>query len=53
MERAEQLAAGIPGARLETVSGGHQSNVDRPEETSRLIREFLGQVPAAASTIGR
>jgi 3-oxoadipate enol-lactonase len=53
MERAEQLAAGIPGARLETVTGGHQSNVDRPEETSRLIRDFLVQVPAAASTIRR
>ena len=53
MERAEQLAAGISGARLETVSGGHQSNVDCPEETSRLLRDFLVQVPATASTIGR
>ena len=53
MERAEQLAAGIPGARLETVSGGHQSNVDRPAETSALISAFLAQVPAGAGTIGR
>ena len=37
----------------EKVSGGHQSNVDRPQETSRLIRDFLVQAPAAASTIGR
>jgi pimeloyl-ACP methyl ester carboxylesterase len=53
MDRAEQLAAGIPGARLETVSGGHQSNVDRPAETGGLIRDFLVRLPAAASTIGR
>jgi pimeloyl-ACP methyl ester carboxylesterase len=41
LERAERLTAGIAGARLETIRAGHQSNVDRPEETSRLIREFL------------
>jgi len=49
MERAEQLAAGIPGARLRTVDGAHQSNVDRPEETSRMIREFLLEVAAPAA----
>jgi 3-oxoadipate enol-lactonase len=47
MERAERLAAGIPGARLETIRAGHQSNVDRPEETSSLIREFLEAVSGA------
>lgn len=47
VERAEQLAAGIPGARLELVSGAHQSNVDRPAETSRLIRDFLLYPPVA------
>jgi 3-oxoadipate enol-lactonase len=41
VERGREIAAGIDGARFETVSGGHQSNVDRPEDTSRLIREFL------------
>jgi len=49
MERAEQLAAGIAGARLRTVSGAHQSNVDRPDETSRMIREFLLEVAAPAA----
>ena len=38
---AEELVQLLPQARLELVSGGHQSNVDRPEETSRLIRAFL------------
>lgn len=47
VERARELAGGIPGARLELVSGGHQSNVDRPEETSRLIRDFLLWPPVA------
>ena len=41
LDRARTLAERIPGARLELVSGAHQSNVDRPEETSRLIRDFL------------
>ncbi len=41
MARAEALAAGIAGAELRTVSGGHQSNVDTPRQTSDLIREFL------------
>jgi pimeloyl-ACP methyl ester carboxylesterase len=50
MERAEQLAAGIQGATLRTVSGAHQSNVDRPEETSRMIREFLVEAATAAKT---
>ena len=49
MERAEQLVAGIAGARLRTVSGAHQSNVDRPDETSRMIREFLLEVAAPAA----
>lgn len=44
MERAIELAERIDGARLELTSGGHQSNVDRPEATSRLIRDFLLEV---------
>jgi 3-oxoadipate enol-lactonase len=40
-ERAERIASGVPDARLETIRSGHQSNVDSPEETSRLIRDFL------------
>jgi pimeloyl-ACP methyl ester carboxylesterase len=53
LERAQEIAERIPGARLEIVSGGHQSNVDRPDETSRLIREFLATVqsPSASSIV--
>lgn len=47
VDRARQLADGITGARLALVSGAHQSNVDRPEETSRLIRDFLLRPPVA------
>jgi pimeloyl-ACP methyl ester carboxylesterase len=47
LERAERLAAAIRRARLETIRAGHQSNVDRPEETSRLIRDFLEAVSGA------
>jgi pimeloyl-ACP methyl ester carboxylesterase len=55
MERGEQLAARIPGARLEKVEGaGHQSNVDTPDEVSRLIKNFLAEVRqhAAAGSTG-
>ena len=48
MDRAEALAAGIPGARLETVPAGHQSNVDQPELTARLIKDWLATVASAA-----
>lgn len=44
VERARELADRIDGARLELTSGGHQSNVDRPDATSRLIRDFLLEV---------
>ena len=45
LDRGREVASAIRGARLVTVSGGHQSNVDRSRETSRLIREFLDTVP--------
>ena len=41
VERAFELADWIDDARVEVTSGGHQSNVDRPDVTSRLIRDFL------------
>ncbi len=45
LERAEALASRIPGARLEMVEGaGHQSNVDTPDEVSRLIKAWLAEV---------
>ena len=48
VDRGRELASGIRGARLDLVSGGHQSNVDRPAETSRLIRDFLLSITAPA-----
>ncbi|MDP9324906.1 MAG: alpha/beta hydrolase [Candidatus Dormibacteraeota bacterium] len=45
LERGEALAARIPGARLEKVEGaGHQSNVDTPDEISRIIKDWLAEV---------
>lgn len=44
VERGADLADSIDGARFEITSGGHQSNVDRPDATSRLIRDFLLEV---------
>lgn len=39
---AERLAAGIPGARLEVVSGaGHIPGIERPEEFNRIVLDFL------------
>ena len=45
LERGEALAGRIPGARLEKVVGaGHQSNVDSPDEISRLLKDWLAEV---------
>jgi pimeloyl-ACP methyl ester carboxylesterase len=39
---SERLAAGIPGARLELVSGaGHLVNQERPEALAQLLHDFL------------
>jgi 3-oxoadipate enol-lactonase len=39
---AEQLAASIPGATLETVEGaGHLPSLERPDELNRLLLDFL------------
>jgi 3-oxoadipate enol-lactonase len=39
---ARRLAAEIPGARLEVVAGaGHLVNLERPDEFTRLVAEFL------------
>jgi pimeloyl-ACP methyl ester carboxylesterase len=39
---ADLLAAGIPGARRETIAGaGHLPSLERPDELNRLLLEFL------------
>jgi len=47
-DRAEQVAAGIPGARLAVVDGaGHTPHLERPAAFRRLALEFLQQEAAA------
>jgi 2-succinyl-6-hydroxy-2,4-cyclohexadiene-1-carboxylate synthase len=46
--RAEQVAAGIQGARLVIVEGaGHTPHLERPAAFRRLALEFVLEVPAA------
>jgi 3-oxoadipate enol-lactonase len=53
VERARALADGIPGARLELVEGaGHQSNMDHPEEITRLLRDWLASHRGAPAGAG-
>jgi pimeloyl-ACP methyl ester carboxylesterase len=50
LEKAQDLAARIPGARFELIDGaGHQSNVDHPTEVSGLIRSFLAEIRTGAA----
>ena len=40
----EQVAAAIPGARLETIEGaGHLPSLERPAELNRLLLDFLAE----------
>jgi 3-oxoadipate enol-lactonase len=42
-EKAEEIAAGVPGARLEVLPGAqHLANVEFPEEVNGLLLEHLG-----------
>jgi pimeloyl-ACP methyl ester carboxylesterase len=44
VSQSEQLARRIPGAEMHVVPGcGHITFTERPEETSSLIRDFLGR----------
>jgi 3-oxoadipate enol-lactonase len=38
---AEQIAAQIPGARLELVDGAHLANYERPDEVTKLMLDHL------------
>ena len=43
-ERARTIAAGIAGARLETVpNSGHSSTVEQPDLVTRLVEGFLAE----------
>jgi poly(3-hydroxyoctanoate) depolymerase len=43
LANGRQLAAGIPGARLEVISGGdHMFLLHRPVESAKAIADFLG-----------
>ncbi|MDP9110980.1 MAG: alpha/beta hydrolase [Candidatus Eremiobacteraeota bacterium] len=42
LERSEEIAAGIPGARLEVLrDAGHVANADNPAAFTALLRSFL------------
>lgn len=42
-EQSEEIAAGIPGARLETVKDcGHLSTLERPEPVTHSLTRFFG-----------
>jgi 2-succinyl-6-hydroxy-2,4-cyclohexadiene-1-carboxylate synthase len=46
--RAEQVARGIPGARLEIIdNAGHTPHEEQPRAFRRLVLDFLQEVPAA------
>jgi pimeloyl-ACP methyl ester carboxylesterase len=46
-DRSRQIAAAIPGARLEIVAEcGHSSTVEQPEAVTALIRAFVTEVDA-------
>ncbi len=45
VEKSRALQAGIPGARLEIIPGaGHMTPIEKPEEVTRLIADFLKSV---------
>ena len=50
LERAEEVAAGIPDAQLEVIDdAGHAPHLEQPERFGRLVNAFLAPSPATAS----
>jgi 3-oxoadipate enol-lactonase len=48
-DRAQHIAEGIAGARLETIEGsGHMTAIEQPERVSQLLSEFLAQADSAS-----
>ena len=48
-DRAQHIAEGIAGARLETIAGsGHMTAIEQPERISQLLSEFLARVDSAS-----
>ena len=46
-ERAREMAAAIPGARLETLPAtGHMVTMERPDRTSEILRRSLAEAAA-------
>jgi 3-oxoadipate enol-lactonase len=39
----EQIASGIPGARLAVLEAAHLSNIEQPDEFNRLLHDFFAQ----------
>ncbi len=48
-DKAQRLAEGISGARLETIAGaGHMTPIEQPERISQLLSEFLSEADSAS-----
>ncbi len=48
-DKAQHIAEGIAGARLETIAGsGHMTAIEQPERISQLLSGFLAQVESAS-----
>lgn len=44
VDESRALAAGIPGARLRIIPGGHAANQEHPEAFNDAVRDFLSTV---------
>jgi pimeloyl-ACP methyl ester carboxylesterase len=42
-EHHAELAAGIPGARRADITGGHASVFEDPQQTQKVLLDFLSQ----------